>query len=145
MMGVSRSSQYVTLEDLVPKIQDVVQVYRNEVLAAIADTMDDNAKDFVTEVKKIKPPKNGPGREGVHYRNCWTVKKMKKAKFVRYIGNTKKVKAHVTDDKPTIPLINILEFSPDPDRHRPHVGTALNHCEDQIINRIANHIQKVGE
>ena len=145
MMGKSNAPEYVTLDNLVPKIQEVVNAYRTEVLAAIADTMDENAQDFVTEVKKIKPPKNGPGRGGVHYRDCWTVKKMRKAKFVRYIGNTKKVKAHVTDDNETIPLINILEFSPDPDRHRPHVGKALNHCEDQIVNRITKYIKKVGE
>ena len=144
-MGKSNAPEYVTLDDLVPKIQDIVKVYRNEVLDAIANTMDEHAQDFVTEVKKIKPPKNGPGRGGVHYRNCWTVKKMRKAKFVRYIGNTKRVKAHVTDEKETIPLINILEFSPDPDKHRPHVGTALNRCEDQIVNRIVSHIQKVGK
>ena len=145
MAGKSKAEQYVTLDDLVPKIQEIVNVYRREVLGAIADTMNENAEDFVREVKKIKPPKNGPGRDGVHYRDCWKVKKMRKAKFVRYIGNTKKVKAHKDDSQPTIPLINILEFSTDPFKHRPHVGKALDASSDKIINRIISHIQKAGQ
>lgn len=144
MMGVSKSPQYVTLADLVPKVQDIVQAYRNEVLDAIAETMDDNAKDYVTEVKKVSPPNDGPGIGG-HYRNMWKVKKLRKAKFVRYIGNTKKVKAHYGDKEPTIPLINILEFSPNPHKKRPHVGKALDNSADQIVGRIVSHIQKVGK
>ena len=148
-MGVSKSSQYVTLEDLVPKIQEVVNAYRNEVLGAIADTMEDNAKDFIDEAKKISPY-DGSNHKSPHYRDCWTVKKMKKAKFVKYIGNTKKVKALYSDAEPTIPLINILEFTKRVNEDgepmaRPVVGKALSNCEDQIISRIISHIQKVGK
>ena len=143
-MGKSSAPQYVTLEDLVPKIQESVDAYRTQVLAAIADTMEENAQDFVREVKLISPPDNGPGIGG-HYRDMWTVKKMSKAKFVKYIGNKKKVKAHKTDKEPSIPLINILEFSPNPKKYRPHVGEALRNSEDQIINRIISHIKKVGK
>ena len=78
-----------------------------------------------------------------HYRDSWKVKNLRKAKYVRYIGNTKKVKAHYKDDEPTIPLINILEYSTK--TGRPHVSRILDDSKDKIIDIIATNIQKEGK
>ena len=143
-MGKSNAPQYTTLDNLVPTIQNVVNAYRGDVLKAIAESVDDGAKIFVSEVNKVSPPNDGPGIGG-HYRDMWKIQPMRRAKYVKYIGNTKKVKAHVYDKEPSIPLINILEFSPNPDKKRPHVGKALDGSKDQIINLVISYIQKVGK
>ena len=140
-MGKSNAPQYTTLEDLVPKIQDIIHVYRDQVLGAIANSVEEGAEVWIREVKKISPPDDGPGIGG-HYRNCWKIKPMRKAKFVKYIGNTKKVKAHYKDNEPKIPLINILEFSTT--RGKPHVGKALENSKDEIMNLIIRNIKKEG-
>lgn len=139
MMGVSNSPQYTSLSNLGADIQNVVNAYRDAVLGAIGDGIQESAELFVNEVKKVSPVDTG------EYRRSWKIKPMRKAKYVRYIGNTKKVKAHYTDSEPTIPLINILEFSSNPRKHRPHVGKAVNNSKDQIINLIASKIQKEGK
>lgn len=148
-MGVSRASQYVTLEDLVPKIQERFLAYRSDVLNAIQATMDENAKDFIREAKKLSPY-DKHNHKTPHYKNSWAVKRMRKAKYVKYIGNTKKVKGHYNDAEPKIPLINILEFTQSKNEKgesmaRPVVAKALENCEDQIINRIIEYIQKAGK
>lgn len=143
MMGVSKAPQYTTLSNLGEAILDIVDAYRDQVLGAIGDGVQEGAEIYIKEVKNISPPYDGPGIGG-HYRDSWKIKPMKKAKFVRYIGNTKKVKAHYTDSQPTIPLINILEFSTDPNKHRPHVGQAISNSKDQIFNLIVAKIQKGG-
>lgn len=143
MMGVSKAPQYTSLSNLSEDLMKVVDAYRDQVLAAIGDGVQEGAEIYVKEVKKISPPDDGPGIGG-HYRDSWTIKKMRRAKFVKYIGNTKKVKAHYADSQPTIPLINILEFSSDPNKHRPHVGKAISNSRDQIFNLIASKIQKGG-
>lgn len=139
MMGVSKSPQYTSLSNLASDIQNVVNAYRDAVLGAIGDGVQESAELFVDEVKKVSPVDTG------EYKRSWKIKPMRKAKYVRYIGNTKKVKAHYTDSEPTIPLINILEFSSNPSKHRPHVGKAVNNSKDQIINLIASKIQKEGK
>lgn len=138
-MGVSKSPQYTSLSNLASDIQNVVNAYRDAVLGAIGDGVQESAELFVDEVKKVSPVDTG------EYKRSWKIKPMRKAKYVRYIGNTKKVKAHYTDSEPTIPLINILEFSSNPSKHRPHVGKAVNNSKDQIINLIASKIQKEGK
>lgn len=130
---------HTTLEDLVPKIQDCVDAYRREVLGAIGNCIEDCAKIWVSEAVKVAPEKTG------EYKNSFVIKPKKRAKFVRYIGNSKLVKAHVTDSAPSIPLINILEYSTDPSKYRPHVDTALENSKDQIINLVIENIGKVGK
>ena len=142
-MGVSKSPQYTTLNNLVDDIQKIVNAYKDQVLGAIGDGVQEGAEIYVKEVKNVSPPFDGPGIGG-HYRDSWQIKPMKKAKYVRYVGNTKKVKAHYNDSQPTIPLINILEFSTDPNKHRPHVAKAINNSKDQIFNLIVAKIQKGG-
>lgn len=137
-MGVSKGTQYTTLANLGEDIQKIVNAYRDAVLSGIADGVQESAELFVKEVKDVSPIKTG------EYRNSWQIKPMRKAKYVRYIGNTKKVKAHVRDAQPTIPLINILEFSKNPNKHRPHVGKAVSNSKDQIFNIIVSKIKKEG-
>ena len=60
----------------------------------------------------------------------------------QYVGNTKKVKAHAKDSEPSIPLINILEFSKDPKKHRPHVGKAVENSKDQIFDIIKSKVKE---
>lgn len=143
-MGVSKSPQYTTLTNLADDISNILNEYRVKVLGGIADGIQESAELYVTEVKKVSPPKDNKGIGG-HYRDSWKIKPMRKAKYVRYIGNTKKVKAHYTDSQPTIPLINILEFSSDPNKHRPHVGKAIQNSKSQIIDIITKKIQKGGQ
>ena len=136
------SQEHATLENLVPKIQDIVQVYRDQVLGAIGNCIKECDEVFLREVKKVSPY-NANNKSNKHYKDCWTVKSMKRAKFVSYIGNTKKVKARAADSEPTIPLINILEYSSK--RAQPHVNKALDNSKDEVINLIISNIGKVGK
>ena len=139
-MGVQSQTQYTTLQNLASDIANIMQTYRSNVLSSIEKNIDQCGDIYISEVKKVSPPKDGPGIGG-HYRNMWKKKKLRKAKYVVYIGNTKKVKRHQADKEPAIPLINILEFGTG-HRRKPHVGTALNNSRDQIINTIASGIEK---
>jgi hypothetical protein len=143
-MGVQSQPQYTTLSSLVDDIQSIMQVYRRNVLDSIENNIDKCADIFIDNAKKISPPDDGPGIGG-HYRNMWGKKKLRKAKYVVYVGNSKKVKRHQKDAEPAIPLINILEFSPNPKKKRPHVGKAVANSKNQIIDTIANGIEKVSK
>lgn len=142
-MGVSSAPQYTSLANLCDDIQKILAAYKSAVLGGIAEGAQESAELFVNEVKKVSPY-DDENNITKHYKDSWKIKPMKKAKYVRYVGNTKKVKAHAKDSTPTIPLINILEFSSDPNKHRPHVGTAVNNSKGQIISIITSKIQKGG-
>ena len=149
MMSESIKQAHATLEDLVPKVQEIVQAYRDQVLGAIANCMDECADVFIEEAVKISPYDES-NHTTPHYRDSWAVKRLRKAKYVRYIGNTKKVKAHYSDAEPSIPLINILEYTKRMNKDnkpvaRPVVNKALERSESQIINIIINNIGKVGK
>lgn len=133
-----------SLGNLAEDIMQIVHVYRSSVLVAIADHMDECSEVFMKNAKL--PPESGGSPYDVdntsskHYRDCWKVKPMKKAKFVRYIGNTKKVKAKKNSDK-TIPLINILEYGTHHNSH-PHVDRILDKSKDEIVDIIVKNIPK---
>ena len=144
-MGDNRAT---TLANLANDISDVLHVYRSAVLASIADHMDECADVFIDNAKRPYEDGGSPyddeNHATKHYRECWQIKNMKKAKYVRYIGNTKKVKAHYKDDVPTIPLINILEYAKD-HRARPHVAKILGDSKDKIVDIIVTNIKKEGK
>lgn len=140
-MGKSTDIQYVDLADLVPKVQAVIKVYRDQVLGAIANCADENAKLVLDEAVRLTVK---TAYDTGEYSKSWKIKPMRKAKYVRYIGNTKKVKAHYKDEKATIPLINILEFTEKEGKKRPIIGTAISNKEDDVINNIISKIGKVG-
>ena len=148
MMGVSQGTQYTTLANLSEDIQKIVNAYRDAVLGAIGDGVQESAELFVKEVKDVSPY-DADNHTTPHYKDSWKIKPMRRAKFVKYIGNTKKVKAHQKDAEPTIPLINILEFSKRVSKNnkpyaRPHVGKAVANSKDQIFNIIVSKIKKEG-
>lgn len=145
-MAVQSRPQYTTLTNLANDIADILNTYRSNVLASIADNVDKCGDVFIEEVKKVSPPDDGPGIGG-HYRDMWAKKKLRRQKFSVIVGNEKKVKRHQADKEPAIPLINILEFSKRVGKNggqyaKPHVGTALNNSKDQIITIIADGISK---
>lgn len=137
-----------TLANLGEKLSEALGLYKGAVLASIADHMDECADVFMDNAKLPYADGGSPyDEENVrtkHYRDSWQVKNMKKAKYVRYIGNTKKVKAHYRDSEPTIPLINILEYAKD-SRARPHVDSILNKSEGKIVDIIVSNIKKEGK
>ena len=137
-----------SLADLGNKISEALNVYKGAVLTSIADHMDECANVFMENAKLPYADGGSPYDEDnvktPHYRDSWKVKNMKKAKYVRYIGNTKKVKAHYKDDVPTIPLINILEYAKDK-RARPHVDSILSKSEGKIVDIIVSNIRKEGK
>ena len=139
MMGVSSAPQYTSLSNMAEDIQKILNAYRDEVLGGIANGVQEGAEYFISEVKKVSPY-DDENETTPHYKDSWEIKKMSKAKYVRYVGNTKKVKAHSKDTAPTIPLINILEFSSNPNKHRPHVGTAVESSKSQILELIIRKI-----
>lgn len=134
-----------TLANLGNDIAEALHVYRSTVLQSIADHMDECAEVFMENAKLPYADGGSPyddkNTKTPHYRDSWKVKPMKKAKYVRYIGNTKKVKAHYKDDVPTIPLINILEYAKDK-RARPHVDKILSKSEGKIVDIIVTNIKK---
>lgn len=135
------AERFTTFANLDKTIQDITKEYRDKVLRGIGDGVQEGAEIYVKEVKKISPPDDGPGIGG-HYRDSWVIKPMKKAKFVKYVGNKKKVKGKDDSGSPKmIPLINILEFSKTY-RARPHVGKAISNSEGQILQAIISKIQK---
>ena len=134
-MAVQSQTQYTTLSDLVNDVQNIVKAYRGNVLEAIANNIDDCGDVFIKEARKVSPVDTG------EYKNSWSKKKLRKAKYNVVVGNTKKVKRNKKDPGKSIPLINILEFGTGW-RRRPHVGTALNNSKDQVIDIIANAIEK---
>lgn len=144
-MGDTRAT---TLANLADDISDALHIYRSAVLASIADHMDECAGVFMENAKLPYEDGGSPydpeNKKTPHYRDSWKVKNMKKAKYVRYIGNTKKVKAHYGDDVPTIPLINILEYSKNK-KARPHVSNILANSEDEIVGIIVDNIKKEGK
>lgn len=142
-MGVQNQQQYTTLTDLLSDVQEIMTVYRHEVLISIEKNIPKCGDIFIEEVKKISPPNDGPGIGG-HYRNSWEKKKLNKAKYTIYVGNTKKVKRHQKDAEPKIPLINILEFSSNPKKKRPHVSAGLSNSKDQIVETIIDGIEKAS-
>ena len=143
-MGVSSAPQYTNLSDLCNDVQKIVDSYRKEVLGGIEAGADECAKVFIDEVKKVSPY-DADNTKTPHYKDSWKIKPMRRAKYVRYVGNTKRVKGKDKSGKATlIPLINILEFSTDAHKHQPHVGTAVNNSKGQIISIITSKIQKGG-
>ena len=136
MMAVQNLPQYTTLTDLVTNIQNIVKAYRSDVLESIEKSIDDCGDTFIKEAQKVSPADTG------EYKESWAKKKLRKAKYVVYVGNTKKVRRNKKDPGRSIPLINILEFGTGW-RRSPHVGTALNNSKDQIINTITSGITGV--
>ena len=140
-----------TLADLGNDIADMLHTYRSSVLASIADHIDDCAKVFIENAQRPYEDGGSPfdpdNHKTKHYRDCWQVKRMKKAKYVRYIGNTKTVpdKKHGN-----IPLINILEYSKrvnskNESMARPHVARILDDSKGEIVDIIVKNIKKEGK
>lgn len=141
-MGVQNQPQYTTLSSLVDDIQSIMQVYRSNVLDSIENNIDKCADIFIKEVQNESPIRTG------EYKRSWAKKKLRKAKYVIYVGNTKRVKRRnkkTGEQEKKLPLINILEFSTDPDKYRPHVGKAVANSKNQIVDTIANGIEKVSK
>lgn len=132
------AERFTTLSELDTAIQEITNAYHGAVLSAIAEGVQEGAETFVKSAQEVSPVRTG------EYKKSWKIKPMRKAKYVKYVGNTKKVKAHKGDAEPTIPLINILEFSKGK-KARPHVGKAIDKSKDQIINLIASKIKKEGK
>ena len=135
------AERFTTLSTLDKDIIQITSAYRNAVLVAIKEGVQEGAETFVREAKKVSPVKTG------EYQRSWKIKPMKNAKYVKYVGNTKKVKAHQSDEEPTIPLINILEFSKveypsGKKKAKPHVGKAVDNSKDQIFDLMISKIQK---
>ena len=135
MMAVQKLPQYTTLSNLVDDVQNIMQAYRSNVLESISNNIDNCGDAFIKEAKIVSPVDTG------EYQNSWAKKKLRKAKYSVVVGNTKKVKRNKKDPGRSIPLINILEFGTGW-RRRPHVATALDNSKDQVIDIIANAIEK---
>lgn len=121
-------------------IMGVIGNYRSLILDAIAEGADEGANIFIKEAQKVSPPFEGESKGSPRYRDCWAIKNRPKAKYVRSVGNTKRVKGR---NGSRIPLINILEFSTV--RGRPHVAKAVKNSEGQIMELYMSKLKKVGE
>lgn len=65
-----------------------------------------------------------------YYKDNWVIKDTPTI-FMKYVGNKKKVKAHVRDEKETIPLINILEYGKSGNSH-PHLNKAIEAAANDV-------------
>lgn len=106
----------------------IIGNYRTRVLEAMEKGAEEGANLFIKEAQKVSPPFEGTSKGSPRYRDCWTIKNRPKAKYVRSVGNSKKVKGK---NNTNIPLINILEFSTV--RGRPHVAKAVQNSAGQIL------------
>ena len=130
-------SDYTTLADLQEDLAKLLDDYTAKVKEGIAKGVGDAAEIVIKQAEQNSPPDDHAGKE---YYMSWAVKPMQHAKYVRYVGNTQKVKAHYTDAKPTIPLINILEFST---KHgHPHVKRIIDSSKNAVFDCI---IEKIKE
>ena len=121
-------------------IMEVIGAYRFKALEAIAKSADEGANIFIAEASKVSPPFTGESKGSTRYRDCWAIKNRPKAKYVRSVGNTKRVKGK---NNSLIPLINILEFSTV--RGRPHVSKAVQNSKDRIFALYMSNLEKVGK
>lgn len=128
------------LADMDTAIMEVIGAYRTKALDAIAKGAEDGAKIFIEEAKKVSPPFEGTSKGSPKYRDCWAIKPRPKAKYVRSVGNTKRVKGK---NNTNIPLINILEFSTV--SGRPHVSKAVQNSKDRIFTLFMSYLEKVGK
>ena len=131
---------YTSLAEMDEAIMGVIGMYRSLILDAIEDTGDEGANLFIKEAQKVSPPFEGKSKGSPRYRDCWAIKVRPKAKYVRSVGNTKKVKGK---NNTNIPLINILEFSTV--SGRPHVGKAVENSKNQILELYMSKLEKVGK
>ena len=81
------AERFTDLSHLAQDVSEMLNMYREKVLSAVADGVQEGAETFIKEVKKVSPPNDGPGIGG-HYRNMWKIKPMRRAKYVRYVGNS---------------------------------------------------------
>lgn len=133
---------YTSLAEMDEALMSVIGNYRFLVLDAIADGADEAANIFIKEAQKVSPPFEGTSKSKskTRYKDSWAIKNRPKAKYVRSVGNTKKVKGK---NNTNIPLINILEFSTT--CGRPHVSKALENSQGQIFELYKSKLEKVGK
>lgn len=131
------NTDYTTLADLQEDLAKILDDWSHKVKDGIAEGVQEAANIFIRYAEAGSP--KGQEETGQKYCNSWAIKPMKHAKYRRYVGNTKKVKAHYTDAKPTIPLINILEFSTV--RGHPHVARILESSKAEVFDCIIGKIR----
>ena len=131
---------YTSLSGMDDALRQIIGNYQTKALDAIAKGADEAANLFIKEAQKVSPPFEGTSKGNPHYRDCWSIKNRPKAKYVRSVGNTKKVKGK---NGTKIPLINILEYSTT--SGRPHVGKAMQNSEGQILQLYISKLEKVGK
>jgi hypothetical protein len=119
---------YTSLSEMDEAIMKIIGNYRTKALEAMEKGAEEGANLFIKEAQKVSPPFEGTSKGSPRYRDCWAIKNRPKAKYVRSVGNSKKVKGK---DNTNIPLINILEFSTV--RGRPHVAKAVQNSAGQIL------------
>ena len=119
---------YTSLAEMDEAIMKIIGNYRTRTLEAIEKGAEEGANLFIKEAQKVSPPFEGTSKGSPRYRDCWAIKNRPKAKYVRSVGNSKKVKGK---NNTNIPLINILEFSTV--RGRPHVAKAVQNSAGQIL------------
>lgn len=133
---------YTSLSEMDEAIMEVIGSYHAKALEAISKGAEDGAKIFIEEAKKVSPPFDGESKSKskTRYRDSWAIKDRPKAKYVRSVGNAKKVKGK---NNTNIPLINILEFSTV--RGRPHVGKAVENSRNRIFELFMSYLEKAGK
>ena len=119
---------YTSLAEMDEVLMKIIGNYRTRVLEAMEKGAEEGANLFIKEAQKVSPPFEGTSKGSPRYRDCWAIKNRPKAKYVRSVGNSKKVKGK---NNTNIPLINILEFSTV--RGRPHVAKAVQNSAGQIL------------
>jgi hypothetical protein len=119
---------YTSLAEMDEALMKIIGNYRTRVLEAMEKGAEEGANLFIKEAQKVSPPFEGTSKGSPRYRDCWAIKNRPKAKYVRSVGNSKKVKGK---NNTNIPLINILEFSTV--RGRPHVAKAVQNSAGQIL------------
>ena len=130
-------NDYTTLAELQEDLSKLLDDYTYRVKQGIEKGVQNAAEIVIRHAEQNSPPDDHAGKE---YYKSWAIKPMKHAKYVRYVGNTKKVKGHYTDAKGTIPLINILEFST---KHgHPHVKKIIDSSKNAVYDCIVEKIKE---
>lgn len=118
------------LAELGLAVAEILEEYSQDVEDACDDALDDAAEQVIKKAQALSPADTG------EYARSWGVKSGKQYPRRRYVGNTKTVKGKKSD---SIPLINILEYSPT--RKRPHINKIVAASKDGVIAAIVDRLK----
>lgn len=122
----------IRAEDLQAEIDKVLNEYKDLVYVVTEEGLSAAEKVLVSNLKN-----DSPVGETKEYKKSWKGTG-KKYKLLRFVGNTKTIKAKKRGE---IPLSNVLEYSPK-SKHRGRIKQTYNESIDQMTAAVISTIKR---